>query len=219
MNFNKDKFASLLLQAKGERSINRFGEDVDISPAHISRLSRSKIDTPPSPETIYKLSLGARNGVTYNDLMLAAGHISTESSSTKTISESVQLDSEIEKQFIQIIVSELFQSNYEWSLEKKREKHFNPMITIRLKNSDYSTWFIELKSWASLHINNIYEIYGAIATLDLLFDTKFTIAVDSISAYETILSNPPKSLRANVFIMLVNFKEQKIVKEERICQY
>lgn len=75
-NFNKEKFAELLSLAKGsERSINQYGLHSDISPAHISRLLRGKLDTPPSPETIKKLADKAHNGVTYQDLMEAAGHL------------------------------------------------------------------------------------------------------------------------------------------------
>lgn len=75
-NFNKEKFAELLLLAKGsERSINQYGLHSDISPAHISRLLRGKLNAPPSPDTIKKLADKAHNGVTYEELMKAAGHL------------------------------------------------------------------------------------------------------------------------------------------------
>lgn len=219
MDFDKEKFASLLLQAKGERSINRFGEEVDVSPAHISRLSRGKIDTPPSPETINKLSQGARNDVTYNELMLAAGHISMSSDSTDSVDEIIKPNLELEKAFAQIIVSELFQKDYEWTMEKSRGNGYNPDITIRLKNSDYSTWFIELKSWNTCKLNNIYQLYGQISTLDLTPDMKYTVAVDSINVFERILCTPPKLLKANIFLMLIDFKERKVTKEQRLCYF
>jgi len=69
----KETFANLLKEAKGNRSINQYANEVDISAAHISRLLRSLVDSLPSPDTISKLAKGAYNGVTYSELMLAAG--------------------------------------------------------------------------------------------------------------------------------------------------
>lgn len=73
--FDKKNFAFLLKQAKGDRSINQYALHSGISAAHISRLLRELLDTPPSPETIKLLADKAMNDVTYNDLMKAAGHL------------------------------------------------------------------------------------------------------------------------------------------------
>lgn len=75
MTFDKEMFAELLDKAKGDRSINNYAKECGISPAHISRLLRAMIETPPSPETIEKLTRYAYNSVSYIDLMKAAGHI------------------------------------------------------------------------------------------------------------------------------------------------
>lgn len=73
--FNKTKFALLLKQAKGaERSINQYAIDSGISAAHISRLMRGLLDTPPTPQTIEKLAEFAYGGVTYEQFMEAAGY-------------------------------------------------------------------------------------------------------------------------------------------------
>lgn len=74
--FDKDKFAQLLDLAKGDRSINQYSLISGVSAAHISRLLRGLLDTPPSPEIIKKLSDRACNDITYYELMDAAGHIS-----------------------------------------------------------------------------------------------------------------------------------------------
>ena len=74
MCFNKERFAELLGKAKGDRSLNQFALHADVSSAHVSRLMRQKLSTPPSPETIKKLASKAHNGVTYELLMEAAGH-------------------------------------------------------------------------------------------------------------------------------------------------
>jgi len=73
--FDKQEFARLLELAKGDRSINEYAKECGVSSAHISRLLRCLLDTPPNPETIRKFASKAKNGVTYADLMRAAGHI------------------------------------------------------------------------------------------------------------------------------------------------
>ena len=73
--FDKKRFAKLLTQAVGDRSLNEYGRITGISAAHISRLTRAILEAPPNPQTIKQLTQFAENGVTYEDMMLAAGHI------------------------------------------------------------------------------------------------------------------------------------------------
>lgn len=75
-DFNKELFARLLKVAKGERSINHYGNVSQVDPSYISRLERKLVARPPSPEVIKKLAKKAY-GVTYQDFMIAAGHISS----------------------------------------------------------------------------------------------------------------------------------------------
>lgn len=78
MKFNKEIFAKQLEQARGDRSINKYADECGISAAHISRLLRQMINTPPSPDTIKKLADKAYNGITYYQLMQSAGHLAPD---------------------------------------------------------------------------------------------------------------------------------------------
>lgn len=62
--FDKKNFAQLLEQAKGERSINQYALHSGISAAHISRLLRGLLETPPNPDTIKLLADKAINNIT-----------------------------------------------------------------------------------------------------------------------------------------------------------
>ncbi len=93
MSFNKQKFAVLLEKAKGNRSINQYALQCGVSSAHISRLMRQLLDTPPNPETIKLFASKAHNEVTYNNLMVAAGYIEEDNSvneDPKTIGENLK---------------------------------------------------------------------------------------------------------------------------------
>lgn len=83
-NFNKEEFARLLELAKGSRSINQFAAESGVTAAHISRLLRCLRDTPPSPQVIRKLGDRAQNGVTYAQLMQAAGHLEPDGTSGRS---------------------------------------------------------------------------------------------------------------------------------------
>ncbi|KUO52310.1 MAG: hypothetical protein APF76_04560 [Desulfitibacter sp. BRH_c19] len=75
MDFNKSKFAQLLTLAKGERSINKYGNDAGVDPGYISRLLRELIDTAPSAAIIIKLASKAYNEVSAEQLLAAAGYL------------------------------------------------------------------------------------------------------------------------------------------------
>lgn len=75
--FNTQKFSLLLKKATGKptRSINEYGRQAGVSGSYISRLQQRLVNRPPSPAIIQKLADQAANGVTYNQLMAAAGHL------------------------------------------------------------------------------------------------------------------------------------------------
>lgn len=75
--FNQALFAELLKKAQGQRSINCYAALAGVSAAHISRLIRKLLATPPEAHTIRKLADQALNGITYEELMKAAGHMTT----------------------------------------------------------------------------------------------------------------------------------------------
>jgi len=78
LEFDKQRFAYLLSQAKGNRSINRYGADSGVDPAYISRLLRCLIDRSPSATIIRKLADNAYMGITTPDLLTAAGYLNSE---------------------------------------------------------------------------------------------------------------------------------------------
>ena len=78
--FDKQKFAALLKKAAGKpaRSINEYGRQSGVSGSYISRLQQRLVNVPPGAEVIKKLAACAANGVTYYQLMTAAGHLPDE---------------------------------------------------------------------------------------------------------------------------------------------
>lgn len=78
MQFDRVDFARLLELARGNRSINAYAREAGLTGAHISRLNRCMLTTPPTPQTLEKLASCACNGVSYQDFMQAAGYLKTD---------------------------------------------------------------------------------------------------------------------------------------------
>jgi hypothetical protein len=93
-SFDKPKFAELLDKAKGNRSINQYGLHSGVDAGYISRLLRKMVEAAPLPPTLKKLADKAYNGITYEDFMIAAGHLSlsvydNERRSSDTVKEEI----------------------------------------------------------------------------------------------------------------------------------
>lgn len=208
-NFDKGSFAKILEKAKGERTINEFAKDTGISAPYISRLIRKLIDNMPTPESINIFAQHALNNVAYEDLMDAAGY---KEENKPVTADNKLLD--LERTFFQIIASELYTCKFEWSINKPSSILF-PDIIVDIKNGQFSKWYIEFKS--NLTAQNLSSVYGQIALLEFIPDMKFSIAVNSDAAFNILLSTPPRSLKVNLYAMLININERRIVKEEKLC--
>jgi transcriptional regulator with XRE-family HTH domain len=73
--FDKNSFADLLQKALGSRTAYRYSQEVNVSRGHISLLLRKEAARPPTADTIKKLASKADNEITYEQLMVAAGHL------------------------------------------------------------------------------------------------------------------------------------------------
>ena len=213
-NFDAITFAILLKKAKGDRSINKYANIIGVSAAHISRLLRNLVKSPPAPDTINKLAGGALNGVTYSELMVAAGHIDDKTEELSIENKRIQTK-ENEKKFFQVILSDLYTRDFEWSLNKTSNGPADLMIEI--SNGEYSKWYIQIKPFVTSR--TIYNVYGQIASIELTSDIKVSIAVGSKNEFDLFINTPPRSLRANLYVMLVDLNSGRIMKEEKLCQY
>jgi len=72
--FDKERFAQLLIHAKGEHhSLNKFSWGCDISPSHLSRYIRKVLPNPPKSETLKKIASNSEGRVSYEELLLTCG--------------------------------------------------------------------------------------------------------------------------------------------------
>jgi len=79
---NPDLLADLIKKAQGDRSLNEFANQCGLDSGNLSKIINKKNKHAPKPETLNKIATYAQNGVTYEQLLDAAGHIKIESAST-----------------------------------------------------------------------------------------------------------------------------------------
>lgn len=236
--FNKTEFAQLLEKAKGDRSINQYANETGVSAAHISRFLRELIEAPPTPETISKLVLKANNGVTYRDMMIAAGYLLEQTNNNNEpnidhirpaslINDSpMNLRNEmelLEKKFMQIILGDLYKKSYMWSPAQFDTKTISPDMLLNIDQDEYKRWFIDFRPTPNgrnfMSQMNIFNILGRISTVELYPTDKYTIAVNNEKAYHYFFRRPPISLRVNLYVMLIDIDKGEVIKEEMLCEY
>lgn len=231
--FNREKFAELLEKARGGRSINRFAYETGVSSAHISRFLRKLIESPPSPETISKLVSKANNDVTYQDMMIAAGHLAQAGENYRESGENAAANSPInskaeiaklEKRFVQIILADLFNNaEFTWTVEKSRDKSLQSDMIINIENYRYNKWLLEFKATAEENFfpsqSFIYAIYGRLATKAFMPEEKYTIVVDNIDLFNQLIDTPPVSIKANISVMLLDIGKNEVIEEKMLAEF
>lgn len=75
-NFNKELFAKILSLSKGDRSLNQFAQQCEVSIGYLSAYINMKKDTPPSTDIIKKIARFSQNNITEDIIMTAAGYLS-----------------------------------------------------------------------------------------------------------------------------------------------
>jgi len=222
-NFNKEYFSRLLKRAIGSNTLREFSKNTGVSAGYLSRFTACSIENPPSPEVIKKISSKSEGRVVYRDLMEAAGYIEENKDNNQYYSNRYFLDkiTKINSKIRHVII-EYLQENNETLLIKKIESFsYSPELLIELPNGNYDRWFVKTKAFdqEGPAVTKLYEDYGKAAYLDLKENDLFLLATNSSFYFHESKRNPPKSLRANYMIMLVDLEKEKIIQQEIICEY
>lgn len=173
--FDKSQFAELLLAAKGSRSLRNYAKLSDISAAHLSRLSRALVDSPPTPDTLRKLAVHAENGVILKDMMHVCGYYDEVAA--------VKGDKQGE------VVRLLYETQGEWGVRK------GDMVDYVLTNEEGETW-----EWIEGGMPE--EVYGRLAMLPKA-DHKRSIVLRGTTQVENFKNSPPLSLTGQYSIVLL----------------
>lgn len=128
----------------------------------------------------------------------------------------------LEKRILQIIMTYLYESDFQWSMQKPDIRARQQDMILDIQDDEYSRWLIKFKafpeSFRGIGLPPI-SLYGIIALTELNSKDKYTLVVNNEEAYDMFFRRPPRSLRANIYIMLVDIERGIVVKEEKLCGY
>lgn len=172
----------------------------------------------PSYEVLYKLS--EVFNVTTDYLLGKSDTISANGHPEKNIIQSgpqVQNNEtlNLQKRFYKIIFSEFFNEKMRPSINTSSDKFRE--VVVQMKDSEFSEWLLQFNS--DISADSLLSLYGSIALLQFKPDQKVTIVVHTEESYALITTNPPRSFRINLFVMLVDLDAGNIIKEEKLCQF
>lgn len=74
--FKREQLAILVKQAQGNRTLNNFAKECEVSSSALSRIINNKNTEPPHPTTLQKIA--TNSDITYYQLMDASGYITKE---------------------------------------------------------------------------------------------------------------------------------------------
>jgi transcriptional regulator with XRE-family HTH domain len=209
-------FGQYLRQLRNEKSLSQRDLAVEsgISNAEISRIETGERQKP-SPDVLRALSPVI--GVSYESLMGRAGYLDSQTMPME--------DSEIEEKFIEIITPKLIKDG--WSVKLCKGLAVGDILA----KKDDKEWYIDLKYFRSredidnnfrddlIVRNDIYNTFGRLAVYDGPELWKFTIALNSKKAFDNLTNNfSPRLLNVSVSVMLVDFKNHRIVTEQQLTK-
>lgn len=101
--FNNELLSDLIKKAQGNISLNNFARQCKISSSTLSRIINMMNSCAPSPNTLQKIAACASNGVTYDELMKAAGYIAPNENIKATSEKEDHISSVVvEKEIVKI---------------------------------------------------------------------------------------------------------------------
>ena len=215
--FNKEKFALLLEEAKGEMSINKYARESGVSAAHISRFLRQLIDNPPSPVTISKLIEKSSGRVTYEDMMIASGYSYEKSKGSPLVKN--KEDKAGEEYIFQLIVNYLMGVDFKWLLKKPDKQSIYDIVVET--EGEYSRSLykcVYMKEGLNIDTSTIKKIFGEMVMEKIANRDKVIIATNNEVLIKFLKNNPPVNLNLNLYLMLVNLNNKRVESEVRLIK-
>lgn len=201
-NFDKAKLSALVKQAVGSTQQKVFAEKIQLSREHLSRIINGKYNSPPEIETIKKIASNAMNGVTYFELLEAAGYAATGDVPDNFI---LPKQPAIEKFISGTILTALQSLNTSWALKTDNtESTYN--LSISFSNGLLRHWYFLFLNTPNeeLRKNQFNSNY-----LNLVFEylepnDKISFVTSLDDEYQLYIERTPNNLNLNLSVILID---------------
>lgn len=216
--FDIDKYTELLTKAQGGRTQTEFANDCGLSVAYVCKYLNKKFDKAPIPSTIKKIAACAAGGVSYSELLEAAGYDSSKFSTDELSETPSAVIMEFEKLAMATITSALSHIDFEWST-LHRLSGFTYDFGISITDGKISNWFFEfihesaIVVPANLLSNRIMSYYGRLAMTNHEPRTKFSFVTDSVKTFENLKQFNPYMLSMFISVILIEPSTMTVLDE------
>ncbi len=239
-NRKRIRVAKLVTFAQGNRSGNRYAELAGISPAHLTRIKNG--DYIPSPEVIAKLTsveADPQGGVTYEELMKAAGYVSKESEiekkmdmytserpTKKTNKENTRKEKILRyKEYEEHVRSNVFTRIAEKGIVFLKIENMNSEndLSIQIRDRQIKQWDFEFK-YMSDDMNKtpikVFDDLAFILRRHFSEQCKLSVIVNSLKVFQFLERYEHEMpIRGEVSVLYYNEASEKIEKEIYLSNY
>lgn len=227
--FNIERYAELLAKAQGGRTQTEFAKDCGLSTAYICKHLNRRIDKAPIPSTIKKIAAVAANGVSYEDLLDAAGYDVSKysilgNSDSKTDKNSRNWDLEFEKLATATITSALSKSNLKWSVKGASNNATRYDLDVEIIGEKITHWYFNFTTMNEKERRNdknslmyrMFQYYGRLALIPAGINIKYSFVTDSQTVYDMLKANTPTALAMYISLILIDTSTLSVIKEEYV---
>ena len=228
--FNIERYAELLAKAQGGRTQTEFAKDCGLSTAYICKHLNRRIAKAPIPSTLKKIAAVAANGVSYEDLLDAAGYDVSKYSNMRNSHSNHDMKNrnirgmEFEKLATATITSALSKSNLKWSVRGTSNTTARHDLDVEITDGKITHWYfffvtitIENQTIAINMIRDrVFHHYGLLALMPVKIDIKCSFVTDSQKVYDMFQKNAPSSLAMYISLILIDTSTLSVVKEEYV---
>lgn len=227
--FNIERYADLLAKAQGGRTQTEFAKDCGLSTAYICKHLNCRIDKAPIPSTLKKIAAAAANGVSYEDLLDAAGYDASKYSTIGDYNSIPDRNSrswglEFEKLATATITSSLSKSNLKWSIKGASDNAERYDLDVEVIDEKITHWFfnfttVSREEWGidkNSLMNRMFQYYGKLVLMPAGINIKYSFVTDSQTVYNILKENTPSALAMYISLILIDTSSLSVIKEEYV---
>lgn len=228
--FDSQAFSELVNKAIGDRTKTQFSEDTGLSLYYISRVTNGKINKAPRPNTISVIAAVAQNGVTYAQLLKAAGYSDTVAlvfEAEEEYNNRTRLTSHAREQFVRMGIATvsvaLARSKYKYYADGGAiGEHYDFVVHVQI-NEEMIKWRFQflvemppIKSNNTRVIEELYYYYNREikAVIPKKLAVLHTFVTESPDLYNRIVENAPPAFARYSAVMLIDTSTLSVIKSQ-----
>ena len=211
--YNKEEFAALVLRAVGNTKKKEFASLIDVTPEYFSRIVNSKLANPPSVQKIQLIANHASNGVTYAQLLTAAGYASS-TDDTVTLDAPDTLTETVKKFMQGTILTALSSLGVPFTMEQEK-KDTNYHVSVSLSSGSVTKWHFIFLYNASMELmsSQLSSLYSRLIFENITETEKISFVTSSKEEFDLYTKKIPTNLNLNLSVILIDEKSLTIQKE------